>query len=270
MSYHGNPCWYELGTSDLKAAGNFYGKILGWQIADSGMEGFEYHLARMGDIMVAGMMSNAEQEGPPPPNWVIYFAVDDCDKAAADIKAAGGRVYMEPADIPGTGRFAVVTDPQGAVFGILQPDMSQMSAADIAKAEAGEGAFDQRKVGHGNWNELMTPDPEAAYAFYSRLFGWTKGDAMDMGECPEGGGGVYQLIRQNGQDIGAIQPHVNASAPAWLPYFGVDGNVTAKIEAIKAAGGQIFFGPQEVPGPAYIAIGTDPQGANFAIVGADK
>lgn len=269
MSYHGNPCWYELGTSDLKGAGAFYSKILGWNVADSGMEGFDYHLARMGDAMVAGMMSNAGQEGAPPPNWVIYFAVDDCDKTAADIKAAGGQVYKEPADIPNTGRFAVVADPQGAVFGILQPDMSQMTPEEIAEADK-NNAFDQQKAGHGNWNELMTPDPEGAFAFYSKLFGWTNGRAVDMGGMGEGPGDIYQLIQRNGQDIGAIQPHVNSPMPAWLPYFGVDGSVGAKIEAIKSAGGQVHFGPGEVPGPAWIAIGADPQGAAFAIVGPEE
>lgn len=265
MSYHGNPCWYELGTDDLAKAGEFYARILGWNVADAGMEGVEYHLARMGDMMVAGITTNAGQEGAPPPNWLIYFAVDDCDKAATDIKAGGGQVYIAPTDIPGTGRFAIVTDPQGAVFGILQPDMSQMSAADIARAKAGEGAFDQRKAGHGNWNELMSPDPEAAYTFYSGLFGWTKGQPMDMGDL-----GTYQLIRHEGKDIGAIYPQGNSPVPAWMPYFGVDGSVAAKIDTITAAGGQVHFGPEEVPGPAYIAIGADPQGASFAIVGPEK
>ena len=74
-----------------------------------------------------------------PPFWMIYFAVDDADKAAADIAAAGGRVHREPADIPGTGRFAVVGDPQGAGFGILQPE---------PMPDGGAGnAFDQQKAG---------------------------------------------------------------------------------------------------------------------------
>lgn len=262
MSFHGNPCWYELGTSDLDKAAAFYGAILGWTVVDAGMEGFDYRLARIGDSMVAGMMSNAGQEGAPPPNWLIYFAVDDCDKAAADITAAGGNVLKPAADIPGTGRFAVVSDPQGTVFGILQPDMSQMSDADRARAEAGDGAFNQQKAGHGNWNELMSPDPQAAFAFYSGMFGWTKGQAMDMGEM-----GTYQLIQRNGVDIGAIQPQGNAPVPAWMPYFGVNGSVGAVADKIRAAGGQIFHGPAEVPGPAWIAIGADPQGAWFAVVG---
>ena len=120
---HGAPCWYELSTNDLDAAGDFYGSVLGWSVADAGMDGFTYHLASAGDGgLVAGLMSNAGQPDAPPPNWVVYFTCNDCDATAASIRAAGGGVLAEPADIPGTGRFAVVTDPQRAVFGILQPE----------------------------------------------------------------------------------------------------------------------------------------------------
>ena len=87
MNYHGNPCWYELGTGDLDAAAGFYGRILGWQVVDSGMEGFDYRLARSDGDMVAGLMSISDQQGDPSPNWLIYFAADDCDKTAADVRA---------------------------------------------------------------------------------------------------------------------------------------------------------------------------------------
>ena len=121
MSYQGNPCWYELWTGDLDAAQAFYGAVLGWEIADAGMKDFAYLLARSGGEMVAGMMSLAEQEFAPPPNWLIYFAVDDCDRTAGEITRTGGRVMRGPADIPGTGRFAIAADPQGAVFAVVGP-----------------------------------------------------------------------------------------------------------------------------------------------------
>ncbi len=261
MGYQGNPCWYELGTTDLDAAAAFYGGILGWQVADSGMEGFDYRLARIGEAMVAGMAGDAGQEGRPPPSWLIYFAVDDCDRTAEAIRAAGGGIRTPPADIPGTGRYAVVSDPQGALFGILQPDMSRMSAEEIAKAEAA-APFDQSKPGHGNWNELMSTDPVAGFAFYSKLFGWTKGDAMPMGEA-----GSYQLFRHKGRDIGAMMGLGDSPAPLWLPYFGAPRPVGKMVEAIEAAGGTVCHGPVEVPGPAWIAVAQDPQGVMFAVVG---
>lgn len=260
MTYQGNPCWYELNTPDLAAAGAFYGQVFGWQVVDSGMEGFDYRLARAGDAMVAGMTGQADG----PPRWLIYFAVDDCDRVAEAVRATGGAIRQPPADIPGTGRYAVVADPQGAEFGLLQPDMSRMSAEDIARAET-TGAFDQDRPGHGQWNELMSTDPAAGFAFYSGLFGWTRGEAMPMGEM-----GDYQLFRRKGRDIGAMMGLGEAPGPLWLPYFGAARPMAELAGVIAAAGGTIRHGPVEVPGPAWILVACDPQGAAFAAVGSEK
>jgi predicted enzyme related to lactoylglutathione lyase len=251
----GTPCWYELATSEgsLGAAEAFYGKVLGWTFKDAGMEGFDYHLASADDDMVAGLMAMPADAGGMPPFWMIYFAVDDADRTVADIKAAGGRVHREPADIPGTGRYAVVADPQGVGFGLLQPE---------PMPDGGAGnAFDQQKAGHGNWNELMSSDPEAGFRFYSGLFGWQKSQAIDMGDM-----GVYQVFSHDGTDIGGMMGLGNAPVPAWLPYFGTNG-VEAAIGRIEAAGGKLAHGPMEVPGDAFIAVAQDPQGAWFAVVG---
>ena len=199
------------------------------------------------------------------PFWMIYFAVDDADRSVEDAKAAGGSVQRDAFDVPGTGRFAILADPQGAAFGILQPEMSAMSDADRAKAEAGEGAFNQAKAGHGNWNELMTTAPDAAFPFYSKLFGWTRGTAVDMGAM-----GTYQLFQRTNVDIGGMMGLGSAPVPNWLPYFGVTGRVSDKVDAIRTAGGSVHRGPVEVPGGAFIAVAQDPQGAWFAIVGSAK
>ena len=263
--YHGRPSWYELTTSagNLKAAGDFYEKILGWKMADSGMEGFDYHLAKADGAMVAGLMVMPEANASMPPFWLVYFAVDDADAFVSRAEALGARVHRPPSDIPGTGRFAILGDPQGAGFGILQPDVSGMSEADRTRAET-EGAFHPGKAGHANWNELMTTDPEAGFAFYSKMFGWTKGDAVPMGET-----GIYQLVRRDGVDIAGMMGLGQAPVPNWLPYFGVPG-VSDAIAAITKAGGAVNHGPMEVPGGAFIAVAQDPQGAWFAITGPDR
>ena len=248
MSRQGTPVWYELTTSDPDAAQRFYTKVVGWSVADSGMPGMDYRIAKAGEAMVAGMML-PPAEGIPP-NWAIYFAVDDCDKTAATAGAAGAKVCMQPTDIPGVGRFAVLTDPQGAAFSILQGDGSGDSLA-----------FDQAKTGHGNWQELMSTDPKAALAFYSTLFGWKASSAMDMGPM-----GTYQLFSHQGQDIGGMMGLGNAPMPCWLPYFGTDG-IDAAITRITAAGGVTVHGPMDVPGGAFIVVARDPQGAHFALVG---
>lgn len=255
--YHGKPNWFELATSqgDLASADAFYAKVFGWQIADAGMDGFTYHLASHGGDMIAGMMELLPQMQGVPPNWLIYFDVDDADAATAKVQSLGGKVFREPADIPGTGRFAVLADPQGAAFGILAPaPMDPNPPVDA-------GAWNQQKVSHGNWAELMSTDPKAGFDFYSELFGWTKSDAMDMGEM-----GTYQLFAWQGNAIGGVMGLGNAPVPCWQPYFGVNG-VNPAIERIREGGGEILHGPVEVPGSAFIAIARDPQGAVFAIVG---
>ncbi len=248
---NGNPCWYELTTSNPDDAQAFYSAVLGWAVADAGMPGMDYRLASAGGDMVAGMWVPDE---PGMPNfWMVYFTAANCDATAKAVAKAGGKVHKEPADIPGTGRFAVVTDPQGAVFALLQP------------LDATGNAFDQKKTGHGNWHELMTTDPKAAFTFYSGLFGWKAGTSMDMGEM-----GSYDLFSHQGADIGGMMrlaPNMpGPSTPFWLPYFGVEG-IDAAAKRITGAGGKVVNGPHEVPGSAFIVVASDPQGVMFALVG---
>jgi uncharacterized protein len=247
MTKQGTPVWYELSTSDVNAAQGFYEKVLGWTIGDSGMEGFDYRIAKAGEEMVAGLMVPPMENVPPW--WAIYFAVDDCDATAKAAEAAGGKIHVPPTDIPNVGRFAVLSDPQGAAFCILK------GTGD------GSAAFDQKKMGHGNWHELMSTDPKAGLAFYQKLFGWTPSQAMDMGAM-----GTYQIFAHQGQDIGGMMGLGNSPIPCWLPYFGADG-IDAALGRIKANGGSDVAGPMEVPGGAFIVVARDPQGAFFALVG---
>ena len=243
----GTPCWYELMTPDPTGATAFYGHALGWTIADAGMPGFDYRLASAGADMVAGIMPGA------PAAWMIYLTVTDCDKAAKAVTKAGGAVRHAPTDIPGTGRFAILADPEGAAFGILAP------LSDDSRA------FDQKQAGHGNWHELMTSDPKAAMAFYGKQFGWKPSASMDMGAM-----GSYDLFRHAKTDIGGMMRQApgmpGPDHPFWLPYFGCDG-IEAAIGRVNAAGGRVHHGPQDVPGGAVIMVAEDPQGALFALVG---
>lgn len=252
---YGRPVWYELACTPSRRpdAEAFYADLFGWQIADSGMEGFEYDLASADGDMVAGIMDMPADRDGANPFWLIYFSVADADAATAAAVEAGASVQRPPADIPGTGRFAILEDPQGAAFGLLAPVPMDDGA--------GGQAFDQTKAAHGNWTELASKDPAAAIGFYTGLLGWTKSAAFDMG-----GAGDYQLFAHGGGDIGGIAPRSDSEAEAWLPYFGIAG-VSAAIDRIGALGGNVIFGPQEVPGGAHIAIAEDPQGARFAVVG---
>jgi predicted enzyme related to lactoylglutathione lyase len=120
MASEGVFVWDELHTSDPEAAKSFYGDVFGWEAADTDMGGMIYTLfKRAGDKDVAGCMQLMEGN-PAPPHWLVYIAAQDVDATTARAKELGAAVFVEPTDIPNMGRFSVLQDPAGAVFGLFQ------------------------------------------------------------------------------------------------------------------------------------------------------
>jgi predicted enzyme related to lactoylglutathione lyase len=114
-------CWNELLTRDVEAAAGFYTRLFGWGARTMPSAGAEYTIFDRAEEPVAGMMALPDPADAPP-NWLPYFGVADCDDRARAAGVAGGRVFVSPTDIPGVGRFAVLGDPQGAVFAIVQQE----------------------------------------------------------------------------------------------------------------------------------------------------
>ena len=119
--------------------------------------------------------------------------------------------------------------------------------------------------GHIGWHELHAGDGEKSFAFYSGLFGWTKGEAMDMGAM-----GKYQTFTTHGNQGGGMMTKTpQEPASFWLYYINVDA-IDAAAERVKAAGGKIVNGPMPVPTGRWIVQGIDPQGAMFALLAPTK
>jgi predicted enzyme related to lactoylglutathione lyase len=117
----GAVCWNEVETRDVDAAQKFYTALFGYRAEHMGEGPTRYTVFMNGEKAAGGMMAIEKGMEHVPPHWLVYFAVKDCDGTVAKAKASGGSVAFGPMDIPGTGRFAVVLDPQCAAFGILQP-----------------------------------------------------------------------------------------------------------------------------------------------------
>jgi uncharacterized protein len=116
----GSLAWHELVTTDSGAAADFYSKTLEVETARMPMPGMEYTLIKVDGREVAGIMDILPDMGPMPPHWGVYFAVDNTDAMAAKAESLGGKIMVPPQDIPDIGRFAVIQDPQGAVFNIIK------------------------------------------------------------------------------------------------------------------------------------------------------
>lgn len=246
--------WHELMTTDTDAAAAFYSKVVPWRTQDSGMPSYTLWMA--GKTQVGGLTALPRDgaEAGAPPHWIVYIATPNVDATVAEAQRLGGKVLKSPSDIPNMGRYAVLSDPQGAAFAVYTPPGPP---PDGAGASGGPGEF--------GWHELATTDYAAGLNFYTQLFGWEKGPAHDMGAM-----GVYQLINHRGAQVGgAYNLQAPSTPPHWLSYVRVPDCAKATAAA-KAAGGRILHGPIEVPGGSWITMLMDPQGGAFAVLEPPK
>jgi uncharacterized protein len=241
--------WHELLTRDVAAAKDFYAKVIGWSMQDMPMFGGSYTNLTAGSVAIGGIMALPPGAEAMKPFWAPYIEVADVDAAAVKLQAAGGSIHRQPQDIPNVGRFAVVADPQGAMFNLFKSQGSSVRSVTMQPGQVG-------------WNELHAKDAAKAWEFYQGLFGWQKGDAMDMGPM-----GKYQTFAVNDAPAGAMFNSPEAARGSfWMTYFGVT-DIDAAGRRASEAGGKIMHGPAEVPGGRWIIQAADPQGAWFAMLG---
>jgi predicted enzyme related to lactoylglutathione lyase len=166
------------------------------------------------------------------------------------VVGAGGKVHLPAFDVPGVGRIAMVSDPQGVPFYLMRGEPDEVSTA-----------YQRMGMQHVAWNELLTPDDAAALAFYERHFGYRK-----VGSMPMGAMGDYSFIAHDGDDaIGAVMRTPPGAPSGWGFYFRVPDIEAAKAR-IEAGGGTVTQGPMPVPGGEMVLNAVDPEGAAFGLV----
>ena len=237
--------WHELMTPDPKAAASFYGKVAGWTPKAYDKDP-DYTMLTYGGVPMGGVLKH-----DAPRLWLPYIATPNVDVTAREAVQLGGEVVKPAADIPDIGRFAIIKDPQGALFVAFTPLPMQTSRP---RGKPGLGDF--------HWHELLTTDWQKAWNFYQKLFGWHKTDAMEMAP-----GQTYQMFAPAGEpSVGGMfnKPAQSPGPAQWLSYSIVK-DAKAAAKTIEAAGGKIINGPMEVPGGDWITAGIDPQGVMFAV-----
>jgi len=253
--------WYELMTPDPDAVKGFYRDVVGWTITDfqPRPDGKDYRMIGRSDGKHAGgalrIDADMAKHGARP-TWLAYLHVLDTDASVAAITADGGTVLMPAFSIPGVGRMAMVTDPQGVPFYLMTPTPPpgvEMPVSDVFSPDA---------VQRTGWNELSSPDLPAARTFYAKHFNFAFNESMDMGAM-----GPYCFIDHGGVRLGAMMQRQDERQPAaWLFYFRVP-SIAEAARAVTAGGGTVLMGPHQVPTGEWIVIATDPAGAGFGLVG---
>ncbi len=245
----GRFCWYELMVPNTGASPTFYGLVTGWGTLPFDDGEMPYTMWTNGETPIGGLMDLPQEarDAGAPPHWLAYVSTPDLAGTISKAKELGATVLAE-VPVPSVGSMAVLADPQGAVFAAYEP---------LGDTPGHDGPLG---LGEITWHELATDDWEAAWDFYSALFGWEKTNQFDMGEM-----GPYQMFGRGDYPLGGIFKRPEGMPVcAWLYYVSV-ADIHAATEKVTELGGTILNGPMEVPGGDLVAQCLDPQGAAFAL-----
>jgi uncharacterized protein len=240
---YGTPTWIDLGIPDLDRAMAFYRALFGWEFDVGPAETGHYTICLLDGRPVAAIASNAASRATDF-WWNMYLATDDCDGTAKRIVDAGGTLIEAPTDVMDAGRLAIARDPVGAQFGLWE-------------GRAFLGAQVVNEPGALLRNDLVTPTPEAARAFYAAVFDFT----LD-GDSNQSGADFTFLRRPDGHEVGGIMGDPAAVSSNWGTLFEVTDTDDAVARAI-AAGGAASEPSDIVYG--RIAQITDPFGTPFSV-----
>ncbi len=241
--------WHELVTPDPKAAIDFYGHVLGLKpVAMPMMTGGTYYRWEANGVGMGGLytVTKRQQDEGMKAGWVGYLTCPDVDAGVKRVKALGGMVQRPPEDI-GAGTLAPVSDAQAAGFILFKP---QPLPGEVPRKAVGTGTV--------VWNELLTTDAKAAFAFYSEMFGWKKERETQTPDGP------YLVCRTGDEASTAIVARPGVP-PHWVFYFSVE-RIDPALERVKAKGGETLEHPVQVPTGDWIARVQDGQGGIFALM----
>ena len=121
-------CWNELMTTDTAKDGEFYSSLFSWTKDTQNFGPLEYTMFANDGRPAGGMLQITPEMGKIPSNWVVYFAVDNCDATVEKAASLGGSVMKPADDIPNIGRFAILRDPQGGMFAVIKLQNPEASA----------------------------------------------------------------------------------------------------------------------------------------------
>ena len=238
--------WTDLSTSDLDEAVGLYTDLFGWEVEKEVLpDGSVYAMFRLNGKDVAAASTIREDQQGVPPHWNVYVTVNDAEQSAKQAEAAGGSIVAPAFDVMEYGRMAVIADPTGAMFCVWEP-------------KATIGAHLLGEAGALSWAELMTNDTDKAGKFYAEVFGYEL--------TPFGPDGSYTVFTRGETQIAGLMKSPNEQIPNYWGIYFTTEDVDGVTEKVRAAGGQVFMEPEDMPEVGRVAMLADPQGAAFGVV----
>jgi predicted enzyme related to lactoylglutathione lyase len=246
----GKVIWLDLVTPDLAGAKRFYGELFGWTFQDVSKGRTPYCVATLNGSPVGGLVQRAIGPGErKQPAWLTFLSVADVEQAQRTVVGNAGKVLSESRSYPQRGRQAVFSDPEGAVFAVLQ-------------SSSGDPPDVLAQPGQWIWSSLLVGDPDKDAAFYRAVFGYQVFDQIRDD-------GVEHVLLASGDyargSVNALPPGGSGLHPHWLNFVRVVNTADA-VAKVKALGGQVLVAPHLDRHGGSTAVVADPSGAPFGLL----
>ena len=246
---YGKFVWHDLITDDVKAAKAFYGGLFGWTFEDTTRPGGGAYTLIVSEkgLYVGGIVQvNDAADGSDYSRWLGYLAVPDVDEYAAATADAGGEIVIAARDLGMVARVAAVSDPQGAVLGLINSRVGYPQ--DNFNAGYGAAAF----------SELIAADARVAADFYRDL---VNADVVNE----QRDGQPYLMLKVAGRNrAGVIQRSADNVDPLWLTHFSVRDAGSSAQQAARL-GGNVLIDANDDLRDGEVALIVDPTGAVLAV-----
>jgi predicted enzyme related to lactoylglutathione lyase len=236
----GKVVWHDLITPDIEKAKVFYSGLFGWTFEDVSSG---YTIVSHNGRLIAGL-ARLDMTGRPG-HWLALVSVMDVDQALSKAISFGATIVRKPFDLPKRGRIAVLRDPKGAAFGIIQ-------------SSQGDPKDRKPDLNGWLWNEIWTDDIQRAAEFYRNLLEYEEGQATI-------GGHDYVYLKRDGVPrLGLLAKPNPEIKNTWIPYIRVE-DVHAVTRKVRSLGGEVLMAPRPDIRSATVAIITDPSGAGLIV-----
>lgn len=245
----------DIAIPNRTSAQRFYSHVLG--TGEEPLWGAD--LRNNFGMSIIGLGARTEEHAALPVQWMPHIQVADVAASVERALALGGRELMHERDDDGSSQWAVLLDPNGAAFGLVQ-----VVAPEALPDE--ESIPEEEPVGHIAWLDITVADAEATRDFYREVVGWTVEDiAMDDdGEAYAD----YSMVGEEGT-MGAGVCHARGAIaglpPVWIVYLPV-GDLAESLRRVALEGGEVVWTMPGEDGAVAYAIIQDPAGAHLGLL----
>ncbi|WP_167149812.1 VOC family protein [Actinomyces sp. ZJ308] len=243
----GFPCWIELYTPDIDSSAAFYRDLLGWEVTRPESDEALTTEVRHGGRLIASF--EPASEAPGGPGWQVSFMVDDVRAAAGAAERTGGSVVLPPTPVTEAMAYALVSDPDGNVVGIMED-------------EEAEGPYPRRE-GMPVWFDVLAGDLETSERFYREAAGWPTRRLTIADQEQDFYTSVVGGVSVSGVGRAGYYEGVEAAASRWRVYFGVE-DADAAAQRVRELGGSVVAEPIDMPFARMVEV-ADPHGARFLL-----